>query len=64
MKEVLIDRSLISWDIISRQLDPLAGSATRWHGEHLNQVGVRQGTQYAISLAVVHELGAPRELAL
>ena len=46
------------------QFDPLAGPAARWLGEHLNQVGIRQGAQHAVPLAVVHELGAPGELAL
>ena len=46
------------------QFDPLAGPAARWLGEHLDQMGIGQGAQHAVPLAVVHELGAPGELAL
>ena len=50
--------------ICARQFDPLAGPAARWLGEHFDQMSVRQGAQHTVPLAVVHELGAPRELAL
>ena len=46
------------------QFDPLAGPTARWLGEHLDKVGVRQGAQHAVPLAVIHELGTPSELAL
>ena len=50
--------------IFVSQFDPLAGPAARWLGEHLDQMGVRQGAQHAVPLAVIHELGTPGELAL